>query len=197
RAGPAGRSAYELGAPLAAGERLFVSARYDTRGRRGPSSRSVTLALADGGHFALTLAADIEPWLAVEPNELPFLRVLEGQGAECAFEVRSVSGEPFALEATHLAMPAWVTLELTPEGPDGSGRARAWRAHGTLGKEAPRGTFAYPLEVASDVVIPGTGADTVTGGAERRFSAAPAWRLQGVGPVALSSPNPELGLARA
>lgn len=193
RGGPAGRLAYELGAPLAEGERLFVSLRYDTRGRRGPAPRAVTLSLAGGGVLALTLAADVQPWLLVEPDELSFQRVLEGQGAECAFEVRSVSGTPFHLRATRLALPAWVELELAPVGPDADGRARLWRARARLGSAAPRGTFHYPLELASDEAIPHAGVE----GGERFFSVAPGWRLQVVGPVALSSPSLDFGLVRA
>ena len=193
RTGPAGRLPYEFGAPLAAGEHLHVNVRYDTRGRRGPAQRAVTLSLSGGGGLALTLAAEVQPWLVVEPEEFPFQRVLEGHGAECAFQVRSVPGEPFGLRSTGIALPPWVTVELTPEEPDAQGRARTWRAHGRLGPEAPRGTYHYPLELVSDVVIPDSRGD----GAERSFSCAPGWRLQIVGPVALSSPNLEFGLVRA
>ena len=193
RVGPTGRLAYELGAPLAAGERLFVGLRYDTRGRRGPSPRALRLSLPGGVGLALTLTADVQPWLIVEPDELPFERLLEGQGAECSFRVRAASGAPFQLHPTGLALPPWVTLEVTPSDPDALGRARLWTARGRLGPEAPRGTYHYPLELASDEVIPGS----LAAGAERRFSVAPGWRLQIVGPVALSSPNLEFGLVRA
>jgi hypothetical protein len=193
RAGPAGREPYELGAPLAEGERLCVSVRYDTRGRRGPAERAVTLSLPGGAVLPLTLAADVRPWLVVEPDELAFVRVLEGEGAECAFEVRSETGEPFGLHATGLALASWVSVDLAAEDGDQSGRARLWRARARLGAEAPRGTYSYPLELASDVVIP----DSLADGAERRFTIAPAWRLQVVGPVALSTPNLEFGLVRA
>ena len=193
RAGPAGRQPYELGAPLEAGERLFVSLRYDTRGRRGPSPRAVRLSLAGGAGMALTVTADVEPWLVVEPPEIPFERLLEGTGAECSFTVRSTTGAPFHLRPTGLALPPWVTIELRPEDADAGGRARHWLAHASLGPEAPRGTYHYPLELASDEVIPGS----PDSGAERHFSVAPGWRLQIVGPVALSSPNLEFGMVRA
>jgi hypothetical protein len=193
RARPDGRATYELGTPLAAGERLFVRARYDTRGRLGQAPRAVTLSLSGGQALALTLVARVEPWLIVDPEELPFQRVLEGQGAECAFEVRSATGASFALRSTGLALPSWVALELTPADPDPDGRARLWRAHARLGPEAPRGTYHYPLEVASDEPVPAASSPV----GERFFSTAPGWRLQVVGPVALSSPNLEFGLVHA
>lgn len=200
RTGPAGRLPYEFGTPLAAGERLHVNVRYDTRGRRGPAQRAVNLSfsaggasLSAGGALALTLSAEVVPWLSIEPQEIPFTRVLEGRGAQCEFLVRSVPGEPFGLRPTGVALPPWVQVELTPEAPDADGRARAWHARARLGTEAPRGTYHYPLELASDVAIFDSASDV----AERSFSAAPGWRLQVVGPVALSAPNLEFGLVRA
>jgi hypothetical protein len=193
RGGPMGRAAYELGSPLAAGERLYVRVRYDTRGRRGPAPRAVTLSLAGAGVQVLTLEADVEPWLRVEPELLPFERVLEGQGAACTFALHAASGAPFGLRATGVALPRWVSLELAPEAPDAAGRARRWRVHGRLLADAPRGTFAYPLELASDEEIPAQDPR----GEPRFFTVAPTWRLQVLGPVALSTPNLEFGVVRA
>lgn len=200
RGAGAARSPYTYGEPLAAGEELLVSVRYDTRGRRGPTERAVTLSLADGGVFPLHVAAEIQPWLLFEPDALEFLRVLEGQGAECAFQVRSAAGAAFRLEATRSALPPWVTLELQPESPGDGGRARLWSGRGRIGAEAPRGTYSYPLELVSDVVIPAHASQAASLGdavEPRTFSIAPTWTLQVVGPVALSSPTLEFGLVRA
>src|SRR5207247_1938815 len=78
-----------------------------------------------------------------------------------------------------VAVRPWVPIELTAEDPEAAGRARVWEARGRLGPEAPRGTYHYPLELASDEVIP----HSLEDGAERSFSVAPGWRLQIVGPV--------------
>jgi len=192
REGPDGPEAYAFGTALGAGERLRVRVSYDTRGKRGSTRRAVTLSLADGSFFALGLSADVEPWLVLEPSEFPFLRLTEGEGAERAFAVRAASGEAFRLQATRVALPPWVQLELQAEGPDGEGRAAAWRGKVTLGKEAPRGTYSYPLELASDAPVPGP----ISAGGTRHFSISPSWTLQIVGPVALSAPTLEFGLVR-
>jgi hypothetical protein len=112
--------------------------------------------------------------------------------------VRTLSGERVRLRATGVALPPWVTLRLSPESPDDTGRAALWHVHVALGPEAPRGTFRYPLEMESDVAIPGPAArEPGASGEERRFTIAPAWTLQVVGPVALSTPHLEFGLVHA
>ena len=193
RVGPEGRSAYELGSALEPLERLELRARYDTRGRRGPARRSVTVQLASGGQpLVLSLAADVQPWLLLDPPELEFERILEGQGAEHALRVRSHSGEPFGLRATQRALPSWVTLEVRPTAADGAGRSRLWDVTVRLLPSAPRGTFSHLLELESDVPVAGPGGAAE----ERRYSCTPAWSLQVVGPVALSVPSLDFGLLR-
>jgi hypothetical protein len=190
-AGPRGSPAavpYELGTTLAPGERLHVRARYDTRGRRGPGVRAVTLTTSAGAPLALTLAADVRPWLLAEPAELEYARVLERQTAERAFVVRSAAGEPFALHATRAALPRWVTVDLQPHAPDAAGRAARWDVAVTLGADVPRGSYSYPIELESDVPVPDSGPSA------RRFTVAPTWTLQVVGPVALSAPTLEFGV---
>lgn len=179
---------YKNGEALAAREVLRVRASYDTRGRVGPAERAITLITGTGAVFPLKLAADVRRWLVAEPESLPFLRVLEGASDEVSFEVRSLGGEPFRLTPTGRAIPPAVTLTPTPLAPDASGRSSRWRIEAHLGADAPRGTHSYPLELASDVPIPGT---------ERVHTVAPAWNLQVLGPVALSSPSLEFGLVRA
>lgn len=203
REGPQGRAPYEYGSALAPGEHLRVAMRYDTRGRQGPTRRAVNLLLDRGAPVVLHVTAEVRPWLALEPSELAFARVVEGEGAEREFSVLSVGGEPFGLQATGKALPPWVTIDLEPLGPDTDGRAPRWNGRVRLGEKAPRGTFDYPLELVTDVPIP---VDRPSGdptlevptpdGAPRHFSLTPAWTLQVVGPVALSSPTLEFGLLR-
>jgi len=197
RPGPVGgeeRSAYEFGSPLAAGATLVVHARYDTRGRLGPSQRSVTLTHSAGAPRALTLLADVRPWLVCQPERFGFTRLRSGIGAESSFRVTSALGERFRLRATGRALPPAVRVTLRPEDADDSGRALTWTGTAVLGPDTPRGTHSYPLERESDVVIPGSEA---AGGEPRRFTIAPPWDVQIVGPVALSSPSLEFGLVRA
>lgn len=195
RGGASGREPYAFGSPLGAGDVLFLTVRYDTRGRRGPSQRSVTLRTEEGPAAPLVLRADVRSWLVVEPESIPFQRVLEGQGAECAVRVRAANGDAFRLEPSRRALPPWVEIELTPEAPGDDGRARAWSARARVGAEAPRGTYSYPLELVSDVELPGAGpgGDAVS---PRHVSTAPAWGIQVLGPVALSTPSLEFGLVR-
>lgn len=192
REGAAGREPYELGAPLSDGDWLHVSLRYDTRGRGGASQRAVTLVTDGGEAVALSLGSDIRPWLTFRPAPMPFSRLLEGTGTEVAFEVQSTSGDPFGLVATRVALPRWVTITLQPEGPGADGRAARWGGVARLGSETPRGTFSYPIELVTDVEIPGSSA----AGAPRTFTISPAWGIQVLGPVALSAPNLEFGLVR-
>ncbi len=197
RSGPEGRMPYTLEEPLAAGEQLFVRALYDTRGRRGAATRSVTLVPDSGAPLVLTLAADVQPWLLVEPADLAFARVRVGQGAEREFEVRSESGEPFALSASGRALAPWVRIELTAQEPDAAGRARLWKGRVRLGHEAPRGTFSYPLELVSDVRIePHAGVEPADG-PPRWHTTSPSWTLEVLGAVTLSAPTLEFGLVRA
>lgn len=181
-----GPEAYALRSVLEAGERLQVIARYDTRGRRGQSVRTIQIATDRGEPLRLSWTADVRPWLVVEPAELAFQRVREGQGAECAFRVRSVTGETMALRATRRALPPMVSLELRPRAADGEGRASEWECVAHLAVDGPLGTFSWPLEVESDVPAPGAEG--------RPFSIAPPWSVQVVGPVALTSPSLDFGL---
>jgi hypothetical protein len=179
---------YGYGSPLEAGDHLRVRVRYDTRGRRGPTQRAVTLTGPGLDPFALTLNAEIQPWLRCEPQDLPFTRLLEGSGARIAFEVSAVGGETFALRSTRLALPDWVRLTLTPSG--STERAARWHVEAEILPTIPRGTFSYPLELVSDVPIPAQDALSEP----RSFSLIPNWTVQVLGPVALSIPTLDFGL---
>jgi len=184
---------YEFGSPLEAGSRLRVHARYDTRGRPGPARRAVTLVAGEGVLLPLTFLVDVHTWLRMEPADLPFTRVLEGVEARLPFRVESVGGEPYLLKATGLGLPPWVHLDPAAVSPDPAGRSARWEVVARLDAGAPRGTFSYPLDLETDVAVPGTEA----AGTPRTFALRPAWTLQVLGPVALSSPNLEFGLVGA
>jgi len=187
RAEGASERPYTPGEALSAGDVLVVRASYDTRGRLGPSERTLSLLLADGRVLALKLAAEVERWLVAEPEPV-FQRTLEGVPLETRFEVRSVDGAPFRLTPTGRAVPPAVSLAPRPLEPDAEGRAARWEVVARLGPDAPRGTHSYPLELESDVALEGD---------ERVHTVAPAWNLQVLGPVALSSPSLDFGLVRA
>jgi hypothetical protein len=85
-------------------------------------------------------------------------------------------------------------VALAPQAPDDAGRAARWDVAVTLGAEAPRGSFSYPIVLESDVVVPGSAEGGAPSGAARRFTASPSWTLQVVGPVALSAPTLEFGI---
>lgn len=207
RSGPAGREPYALEEPLAGGDVLFVHVRYDTRGRRGPAARAVTLTTSAGAVLALALAVDVQPWLVVEPAAFAFARVRVGEGAQREFQVRSESGEAFGLAATARALPPWVRVEIEAHQPDDAGRARLWTGRVRLGSDAPTGTFSYPIELVSDVRIDAVPIDALRSDARepglsagrepRRHSATPSWTLQVMGVVTLSAPTLEFGLVRA
>lgn len=182
-----GRTTYEPGTPLPADTRLFVDARFDSRGRPGLAQRSVTLTGA-GTPLALTLLADVQEYLVAEPRTLAYERFLEGQGGERRFHVTSADGEPFGLRATGRAVPPSVTVAATPVEPDAGGRAARWDVLVRMGADTPVGSHSYPIELESDLAVPG-----VQG---RRFAVAPVWSLQVLGPVALSVPSLEFGLVR-
>jgi len=185
---------YELGAPVPEGTSLVVRARYDTRGREGAARRAITLTTSQGEFVPLTLVADVRPWLVVEPRGFELARVLEHGTLERDLRVTSSTGERFALHATGRALHPAVTVELTPEDPDDSGRARAWRGRVHLGSDAPEGTHSYPIELESDVLVPGV---AESAGETRRYSVAPPFTIQVLGPMALSTPELEFGLVRA
>lgn len=187
RAEGASERPYELGDELIPGEILVVRASYDTRGRLGPSERTLSLLLADGRLLPLKLAASVQRWLVAEP-EPAFQRTLEGQALETRFEVRSLDGKPFRLTPTGRAVPPALTLAPRALAPDAEGRAARWEVVARLAADAPRGTHSYPLELESDVALEADG---------RVHTIAPAWNLQVLGPVALSTPSLEFGLVRA
>lgn len=199
RGGPAGREPYELEQPLQAGESLFVSISYDTRGRRGPASRAVTLTTTSGELCVLRFAANVEPWLRVEPQTLEFARVPEGEGVQREFAVRSESGQPFGLTASGRALAPWVRVELEPVEPDASGRAPLWKGRAVLDGTAPMGTYSYPIELLSDVPIDSDAAveGVRADGVPRMHSSTPSWTLQVAGALALSAPALNFGLVRA
>ncbi len=204
RIGAAGaREAVELGAALEPGTRLFLAARYDTRGKRGPTQRSIQVRAdplhggpaADGAPLVLTLAAVVGPWLVAEPDELGYVRLAEGESGERSFRVRSVAGESFHLSATRRGIPDALGIDLAPEEPDGAGRARAWRVRLAMGSELPRGVHSYPIELVSDVENP----DGAPGedGARARHALAPALGVEVLGPVSLSPPSVVFGVVGA
>lgn len=182
-----GERAYTPGEELRAGEVLAVRASYDTRGRLGPSERVLTLVFSDQRILPLKLAADVRRWLVAEP-EPAFQRGLEGTALETRFEVRSLDGAPFRLSPTGRAVPPALSLAPRPLAPDAEGRAARWEVVARLAPDAPRGTHSYPLELESDVPIEES---------ERHHAVAPAWNVQILGPVALSTPSLEFGLVRA
>ncbi len=189
------RAPYQFGARLAPGDRLFLGARYDTRGKRGDTPRTLTVTTATGERLVLSLSAQVRPRLLAEPDGFGLLRLRAGESAERSFRVRSAEGERFRLEPTRRGLPPMVAVELRGEDADDSGRARSWLATVRVGADLPRGTFSYPIELLSDLPLPGRTGEGQSGSG--RFSVSPSLSVQKLGPVALSTPNLAFGVVRA
>jgi hypothetical protein len=186
------RTPYREGEELSPGTRLLLRTRYDTRGRRGRAPRNLTVVHGAGPALVLTLDVEVQPRLLCEPADLEPLRLLEGETAERSFTVHCAGGERFRLHPSRRALPPAVLVEVEPMDADPSGRATRWRATVRLAPDVPRGTHSYPIELVSDLALPGGVQDV--DGRPRCSVVAPPLGVQVLGPVALSTPTVSFGV---
>ncbi len=192
-AGP--REPYELGTPLQPGSKLHLHTRYDTRGKRGTTPRTLLVSTSLGERLALTLTAEVRLRLFAEPAGLEFVRIPSGERAERSFRVRSAKGERFHLEPSGRALHPSVLVEARPEDPDESGRALSWQVSVRAEPGVPTGTRSYPIELVSD--LPLHGPARAQEGETRFSSISPLFNIQVLGLVALSPASLSFGPVRA
>lgn len=154
------------------GHTLFVKARLDTDRKVGPLSVDLTLyANVPGARVVLELAADVRPWLAVEPPHVTFERITSDETREAAFVVSSHDGTPFALAVEEDPPSPQLELELVPVDPAGE-RAASWEVRARLSAGLPRGSWRQRVVFDSGLENE-SGEPLATG--ERRRHTAEAW----------------------
>lgn len=196
RLGPGGeRAPYVLGEPLAPGERLAVPVEVETRGRPGRTPRTVHLVQEHGAVLALSVVADVRPWLVAEPASLPPLSVPEGRSGEVRFAVRQAEDRPVALRASRAGLPPWVEVEVTPAGPGtDDGRARRFDVRVRVTADAPRGTRGYAVRLETDEPVPG--APPLEDGTPPVHHLLVELAVEVLGPVSLRPPSLGFGVVR-
>jgi hypothetical protein len=153
------RATYELKTPVPPGTRFALAVTFDTTNREGHQQKSVKIyANLPEGVRAMTLAADIQPLVRIDPRSQSIERMSVLEARETEFRVHSEGGERFGLSLSRAGLPEALEVRLTPLEPDAEGRASAWDVHVTLSPGMPKGIHSYSIELPTDVSIPGAAA---------------------------------------
>jgi hypothetical protein len=188
------RRAYTEGTALEPGTRLFVTLRYDTRGKVGDAPRTLSIYTNPAGKLEVAVRARVEPWLVATPDRFDLPPLDEELARELDFVVESAGGEPFRLTPTGLALPPEVRVSTAPRG--GGERAATWDVRVELGPKLPRGMHAWPIELVTDVPVPVPPGSAPAGEPPRSFALAPLVNVQVVGAIVPSLPGLSFGAVR-
>jgi len=157
---PAGeRVPWSPGDAVPPGDSMHVRVSYDTSKSRGRLPRELTLYTANtpGNRLRLTLWAEVEPWLVVEPRELLLGRLSSTEARTELARVRGPAGERYLLSLARSPMAQALAVELSPLDPDAEGRASEWEVSVHVGPDASPGLLAEAIALQTDVLLDGGG----------------------------------------
>ena len=153
------RSPWSPGGAISPGDSMHVRVSYDTSKSRGRLPRELTLYTANtpGNRLRLTLWAEVEPWLMVEPHELLLGRLSSTETRSELAHVSGPSGERFLLSLAQQPSAQALAVELLPKDPDTEGRASEWEVSVRVGPDASPGLLAEAIRLQTDVLLDGGG----------------------------------------
>lgn len=160
RVTPEGVSApYAFGEAIEPGDRLLVTARLNTEGKKNRMQSTLTVFSNDPAQtHMLRLAADVQPFFELTPNSyIQFGKMYSNEQRTEVLRVTSPIADRFRLElAQAVPLPEHVKVELRAIDADASGRAATWDVVATVGPNAPEGPSSnWPLRLTSDVPVAG------------------------------------------
>ena len=147
------RQPYELDTEVAPGTRFALAITFDTVGRNGGQSKAIRIyANVPGGVRNMTVAAEVRPFLEVEPRQHSLGQITIFDRVEKTFKVRSVGGETYRLEGPTNSLPEPMEVSLVPVDPGDDGRSATWEVTVSVGENMPKGSRNYSLHLRTDLV---------------------------------------------
>lgn len=191
-------SSYAFGQEVAPGERLRITARLNTDGKKNRMQSTLTVfSNAPASTTMLRLSADVQPFFELAPNPyIQFGKLFSNETKTEMLRVSSPIAGNFRLtlaDATQL--PEHLQVELRPNDPDAEGRAASWDVVATIGPNAPESPSQnWPLRLESDVPV--DGAPALPDGSVKRHSVTAYTVAQVVGLVSANPYYVSFGLVR-
>jgi hypothetical protein len=145
-----------LKAPLPPGTRIEVDAVLDTFGRSGKQVKPITLyGNLPGGRQELTLEADVNSLLTLDPPILDLGRFVVGSSVRRSAILSSSTGQRLKLSAAPEGLTEELDIAVLPLDADGEGRATRFEISAWPGPGLQPGMRSFPLSFPSDLSADG------------------------------------------
>ncbi len=147
---------YQYGKPLPPGRKIEIGATLHTQNKRGHAGSKINMFTNDPrGQTILSLEADVEPFFSVNPPSINFQNLSQKDTATDKLTVTTTKGQRVKLTAGKDNMPQALKIELKPLDEDADGKSTRWELIATAGPGLLEGSLAYPVQLKSDLPIPG------------------------------------------
>ncbi len=151
-------SEYTFGDPIEPGRQIKVNAAVDTTNKKNKVQVRIQVMSNDPvGTHALTLAAEVQPFLVAAPQMMNFGDIPMGAERSQVVDIRTSRGEAVALNLDQRrlsTMPPGVSHELTPVNPNAEGKSAHWQLRVNVGADAAEGRLSLSFRLNTDIAMP-------------------------------------------
>lgn len=151
-------SEYTFGDPIEPGRDIKVNAAVDTTNKKNKVQVRIQVMSNDPvGTHALTLAAEVQPFLTATPQMINFGDIPMGAERSQVVDIRTSRGEAVALnldERRLSTLPPGVSHELTPVNPNAEGKSSHWQLRVNVGADAAEGRLSLSFRLNTDIAMP-------------------------------------------
>ena len=147
---------YQYGKPLPPGRKIEIGATLHMQNKRGHAGSKINIFTNDPrGQTILSLEADVEPFFSVTPPSINFQNLSQKDTATDKLTITTTKGQRVKLTAGKDNMPQALKVDLKALDEDAEGKATRWELVATAGPGLLEGSLAYPVQLKSDLPIPG------------------------------------------
>lgn len=191
--GPGGeRSPLAMKTPVPPGTRIEVDAVLDTFGRSGKQVKPITLyGNLPGGRQELTLEAEVESLLALDPPILDLGRFVLGSAPRRSAVLSSKAGQRLRLSPAPEGLTEELDVAVLALDPDGEGRATRFEISAWPGPALQPGMRSFPLSFVSDL---GADGQPLSGRSQEALRGRVVVQAQVVAPVEARPPSAAFGV---
>ena len=149
---------YTFGDPIEPGRQIKVNAAVNTTNKKNKVQVRIQVMSNDPvGTHALTLAAEVQPFLVATPQMIQFGDIPMGSQRSQVVDVRTSRGEAVLLNLDQRrlsTLPPGVSHELTPVNPNAEGKSSHWQLRVDVGEDAAEGRLSLSFRLNTDIQMP-------------------------------------------
>lgn len=186
------RTPLVLRAPISPGTRIEIDAALDTFGRSGKQIKPITLyGNLPGGRRELTLEADVDALLSLDPPILDLGRFVVGTGPRRTAILSSSTGRRLKLSPAPEGLTEELEVAVMPLDADAEGRASRFEVSAWPGPGLQPGMRSFPLSFVSDLAADG---EPLAGRSASALRGRVTVQAQVVAPVEARPPSAAFGV---